>query len=363
MRQHRPPCVVFVALMAALGACQDPQSPVAPLLAAGVERVTSDGAGDRAISVDAAAVMDARAADQTAADRGAPADATATDIPRGEVNAAACIDWAAISTEALRSWLARLTGEETITQGGQVVSITERATATGRARARAFLRAEYEAMGYTVTEPAYETGINLEASGPGTEGDLVMIGGHYDTVPGVPGADDNGSGLAATLAAARALRSCRFPRGLRFLAFDEEEKGGVGSRAYAKALRDAGQAARVVGLFNLDMLGHDANDDGGFIVIDCDRQENLPLTEAVLAQARALPGLTPRKTCAAGGDHRAFWDARIPAIHFGEEFFVPAADDNPCYHRPCDRLDRINLGYLAKLSRLAAGAAADLAQR
>jgi hypothetical protein len=348
----------FTLLATLLTACDDGRAPTPiptpPALDDAAAEGPAPGAADAAID---SASIEAAPIDLAG---GSEARPEAMPIPDGA--AAGCIDNGAISPEALRGWLERLTGVEPFAHAGQMVTITERATEPSRALTRAYLRQEYQALGYTVSEPTYATGTNLVASRAGSEPEIVIVGGHYDTVPAVPGADDNGSGLAATLAVARALRPCPFAKEIRFVAFDQEELGGVGARGYARGLRDAGEAVRVLGFFNLDMLGHDADDDGGMVVIHCDRQENMPLAELVLGQIRDLRlGLSVRSPCAASGDHRAFWDARIPAIHLGEEFFVPGADQNPCYHRPCDRLDRINFGYLAKLSTLVAATAAKLA--
>ncbi len=67
--------------------------------------------------------------------------------------------------------------------------------------------------------------------------DIYIIGGHYDTVPGSPGAWDNASGVAGVLEAARVLSRCRFEATLVFIAFDREEEGRKGSDAYAEEHR------------------------------------------------------------------------------------------------------------------------------
>ncbi len=61
----------------------------------------------------------------------------------------------------------------------------------------------------------------------------MLIGAHYDTVPGSPGADDNASALAVLLEAADALRTVAPERPIQFVAFSHEEQGLLGSTAYA----------------------------------------------------------------------------------------------------------------------------------
>ncbi|MBI4422890.1 MAG: M20/M25/M40 family metallo-hydrolase [Elusimicrobia bacterium] len=102
---------------------------------------------------------------------------------------------------------------------------------------------------------------NLEATLPGTGRALPewIVGAHYDTAPGTPGADDNASGVAALLEAARLLRARRPARGIRFVAFGTEEPPAFGSRdmgsyRYARDLKGRGVA--VHGMVNLEMLGY-----------------------------------------------------------------------------------------------------------
>jgi hypothetical protein len=283
------------------------------------------------------------------------------DGPAAEVTAApSCL--ATPGEPALRAWLEALTGEQAVPIDGQPVRIGERASAEGRAHARAYLAAAYQALGYTVTQPSYGSGTNLVATRAGTGGRALVVGAHYDAVPGVPGADDNGSGLAVQLAAARALAGCTLEGELRFVAFDEEELGFVGSRAYVAGLRAAGTVAQVQGMLNLDMMGYDHDDDGGYTIFECGRPEGAFLVEALLDRTRAVePAMKVSRQCTGGGDHKTFWDARVPAVAFGEEFGRPGADVNPCYHRPCDRVDQLNFRYLVRLSHLTAATIATLA--
>ncbi|MGH7256427.1 MAG: M28 family peptidase, partial [Nitrospirales bacterium] len=69
----------------------------------------------------------------------------------------------------------------------------------------------------------------------------LVVAAHYDSVSGSPGADDNASGLAVLLEAARLLRIAAVPREIRFVGFCLEEEDLLGSLAYASALRAQGQ--------------------------------------------------------------------------------------------------------------------------
>jgi hypothetical protein len=264
--------------------------------------------------------------------------------------------------DELRAWLAGLTGEADVMVAGQPVRITDRASVEGRARTRAYLQAEFAALGWPAADAPYDGGANVIASRSGREGTALVVGAHFDAIPGVPGADDNASGVVLQLAAARALGACALARGVRFVAFDQEELGLNGSRAYVGRLRNEGRAAEILGMLNLDMMGYDRDDDGGYTIFECGRPEAAFLIDTLIDRTRALDlGLKVSRHCHGGGDHRTFWDARIPAVAFGEQFGRPGADANPCYHLPCDRPDQLNFRYLRNLAHLTAATAAALA--
>jgi Zn-dependent M28 family amino/carboxypeptidase len=82
----------------------------------------------------------------------------------------------------------------------------------------------------------------------------ILIGAHYDTVPGSPGADDNGTGLAVLLELARFFRQNQANYPIRLVAFDLEEYGLLGSIAYSEKLKQTKQDLRL--MLSLEMLGY-----------------------------------------------------------------------------------------------------------
>ena len=91
-----------------------------------------------------------------------------------------------------------------------------------------YISATLESFGYHVRKESFEvdgkTCWNLVAEIPGTTyPDIVIVGAHYDTAPGAPGANDNGSGVAATLALARAYAGKKLSHTMRFVFFANEE--------------------------------------------------------------------------------------------------------------------------------------------
>jgi hypothetical protein len=277
----------------------------------------------------------------------------------------ACIG--AIDTEFLREKLSKLSGAMPVRIGGMDVTIPERNSAANRALARQFLTAEYQALGFTVTEHTYASGTNLIASRSGADSKFLIVSAHYDSIRDtVAGADDDGSGVIAGLATAKALQGCQLDHGLRVLAFDEEEDGLVGSKAYVSQLQSSGGIADLIGDVQLEMLGYHTKQDGGFLLVDCrsqegDRPESKFLNDAVLnAIARGGLPLEPHDSCTGSSDHSPFWTAGKPAVVFSQEFFFSGADSTPCYHKDCDKIDQINFDYFTKLTMLGAFVAADL---
>jgi len=87
----------------------------------------------------------------------------------------------------------------------------------------------------------------LERSAP-----CLMIGGHYDSVFGAPGANDDGTGVAATLELARILSEYEFPLDIYFCAWNSEENGLIGSGEVAQIFADEG--IDILMYYNVDML-------------------------------------------------------------------------------------------------------------
>ena len=83
---------------------------------------------------------------------------------------------------------------------------------------------------------------------------LIILGAHFDSVPGTPGADDNASGVAVLLEAARLLSRARLRSEVLFCAFNLEELNMIGSSYFAKKLKSAG--TKVDAMVSLEMVGY-----------------------------------------------------------------------------------------------------------
>ncbi len=126
-------------------------------------------------------------------------------------------------------------------------------------------------MGYQVREEPYQaagrevTNIVAELPGARHPDEIVVVGAHYDTVPGSPGADDNASGVAALLEVARQFRGTNPGRTLRLTAFVNEEPpffqtSLMGSHVHAANARKRGE--NIVAMLSLEAIGYYADQPG-----------------------------------------------------------------------------------------------------
>jgi len=252
----------------------------------------------------------------------------------------------------------------------------------------------FEAYGFAVERHRYGLGTNVIGTRVGTvEPDaLVVVSAHYDSVPDCPGADDNGSGVAGVLEAARVLAQKEHARTLMVACWDEEERGLVGS--FAEAARMARGGKEVVAHFDFEMIGYFSDEPGsqqfpaGFELLfpaaaaavqadggQGDFITNIGGDDARLAlgaldkYGRAVELETVTLELDAGmrsaplladlrrSDHASFWSVGYPAIMITDS----ANFRNGAYH--CadgdDTIDRLDPVRAAKVVQATVGAAAE----
>jgi len=126
-----------------------------------------------------------------------------------------------------------------------------------------FIEDSFSRAGLRTRRDSYETRgqpcHNIEAEIPGNRPKIIVIGAHYDSVFGSPGANDNGTGVAATLALARRFASARPKHILRFVAFVNEEppyflSGEMGSQVYARRCKERGD--KIYAMISLETIGY-----------------------------------------------------------------------------------------------------------
>lgn len=257
----------------------------------------------------------------------------------------------AIDTKYLVESLAILSGEKDTV-------LANRGKPEGRDAARKFLKEEFESFGFKVTEHAFRSGANIVAERLGKSGKILIVSAHFDSVNNA-GADDDGTGVVAMLATAKLLRGKELKHTVRFVAFDQEEIGLVGSAAYAKSLVENGERANVLGDVQMEMMGYNSRNDGRFHVISCDRPDSQFMVDTFTAVVAELnTGLVITRACTTRSDHSSFWDNGMPAIVMSENFF--GGDATPCYHQKCDKMDRMHIPYFEKVAQASANVVLNL---
>jgi aminopeptidase YwaD len=165
----------------------------------------------------------------------------------------------------------------------------------------------------------------------------ILVGGHYDTVPGARGALDNASGTAATLELARAFAADGLDAGLCFATFSAEESGLFGSAALVKQMQDAGQLPRY--MVNLDMTGLGTR-------VDLFGSPELTQQAAGLADKMGIDAAPADLGITFGSDHQSFQKAGVPVIFF-------ASNELGKFHTPGDVVSEIQLDSLERVGDLA----------
>jgi len=217
-------------------------------------------------------------------------------------------------------------------------------------------------------EPLRGTNYWVDLPGETRPEEVIIAGAHFDAVDGSPGADDNGTGVAAALELARVLNGRRRERTVRVMFYTAEEVGLIGARAYVRDI--AGPAVEagdetIVGMVSLEMLGYFSDEEGsqtspiprvpgvfepptvGDFITVVGLAPHRPFIDPFIAAMRtAEPGLKvfdtaflPRRIANVDrSDHAAFWDIGVPAFMLTDT----ANFRNPHYHKATDTVDTID---------------------
>ncbi len=191
-----------------------------------------------------------------------------------------------------------------------------------------------------------------------------IICAHYDDMPSgtiAPGADDNASGTAAVIEAARIFTQYNSKYTIIYALWDEEEQGLIGSAYYAQQAFNAGDS--IMGVLNMDMIAYDNDNDGvGEIHIRNFGNSVALKDEMVLVNNTYAIGVVPSiiNPGTTASDQASFWNNGYGALLLIEEYY--GGDFNAYYHTVNDLITHFNLPYFLKMSRLTLGTLATLAQ-
>jgi Peptidase family M28 len=231
--------------------------------------------------------------------------------------------------------------------------------------------------GYSVRRQKYEVAgvpcanLEVECSGAEREGEILLLGAHYDTVVGSPGADDNASGVAALIEIARMLGKRKLRGSVRCVAFVNEEwpffgRRTMGSLVYARAARARRDDIRL--MVSLEMLGYYSAapgsqryppllrffypDRGDFVAFVSNLLSRHALvrfhdafrSECTFASERlASPAIVPGVSLS---DQLSFWRSGYPGIMVTDTAFYRY----PHYHRPTDTPDKLDFASMAQVT-------------
>jgi hypothetical protein len=254
------------------------------------------------------------------------------------------------------------------------------------ASAADYIAGELENAGYGLDRQGFEVGevvaqnLGVELPGGDLGNEIVVVGAHYDSGLGTPGADDNASGAAAILALARGLSRSRHGRTLRLVAFANAEPPHLrtpqmGSLVWAK--RAAARGEKIVAMISVDSIGFysqapnsqrrraqgdgDYPTTGDFVAVEGNAASK-QLVDRVLGSFANHASISAHGAAfpdgaegAAAGDQWAFWQVGYPAVIVTD---TPSLR-YPHHRRPEDTPDKLDFGRMA---RVVAGLEAALAE-
>lgn len=240
----------------------------------------------------------------------------------------------------------------------------------------AYIENAFGTFGYEVQRQSYTVhglpchNLIVEIGGRSRPDEIVVVGAHYDSVAGSPGANDNASGVAALLVLARRFANRVPERTLRLVAFVNEEPpffmtSRMGSLVYARAIRERGD--RVAAMLSLETIGYYRDDQGsqryppplrffypstGDFIAVVGNVRSRALTRRAIrvfrkttdfpSEGAALPGFVPG---VGWSDHWSFWKQGWPAIMFTDT----APYRYPHYHSAHDVPDGIDFDRTARV--------------
>jgi Zn-dependent M28 family amino/carboxypeptidase len=269
-------------------------------------------------------------------------------------------------------------GERNVYFAAKLRAAADYVEASFKASGHKVLRHTFQALGETCHN------LEVEISGAKFANEIVVIGAHYDSVSGSPGANDNGSGVAALLALARAFGTNQPARTLRFVAFVNEEPpffqtAEMGSLVYAKMCQQRND--NIVAMLSLETIGYYTDADhsqkypfpvglfypsrGDFIAFVGNTTHSHLVRQCIAlfrrhAQFPSEGGALPSALPGIGwSDHWAFWQAGYPALMVTDT----APFRYPWYHTAQDVPDKLDYERMARVVRGLEKVVAELANQ
>jgi Zn-dependent M28 family amino/carboxypeptidase len=262
------------------------------------------------------------------------------------------------------NYLSAVIGERSVSRNGSLQAAVEYLSGNLRQAGYAVKESKYALAGQSVS--------NLEAtlSGRDTASDTIIVGAHYDSVAGTVGANDNASGVAATLELARLLQGSKLRKTVRFVFFVNEEppyfqSNDMGSLVYARQLRR--ERVPISAMISLETIGYYSDalgsqkyppilgyfypSRGDFIgfVGNTESRDLLRRSIRTFRESTNFPseGLSAPADWPGVGwsDHWSFWQGQFPAIMITDT----ALFRYRYYHTPLDTSDKVDFKKMARV--------------
>jgi len=265
-----------------------------------------------------------------------------------------------ITNQSVALVVRQLSGDTVTIIGGSPYTIVSRHYANAsNPKAAQYILEKFQSFGLTAryqNNGGSYGNINVIAYKPGIKfpNQYFVICGHYDDMPSgstAPGADDNASGTVAVLEAARILSTFNLDYSVIFVAFDEEERGLYGSKAFVDTAYFKGDS--IVCALNFDMIAYDGNNDGKCWVVTNNPSDGYA-SDFISAILTYVSQLQPEKhiDLTANSDHASFWTRNYLAFMMIED----ENDFNPYYHTVNDNFSNINVTFFRNSVRAAIAA-------
>ncbi|MBL7940014.1 MAG: M20/M25/M40 family metallo-hydrolase [Flavobacteriales bacterium] len=273
----------------------------------------------------------------------------------------------AIEIDSMMHYVVQMDGEVPVDLGAGLVTIVSRNSFhEGNAMAQTYFEQRFAEFGYTpVIQSSSATGRNILVTKPGIvhPDTYVILCAHYDALPGAlfaaPAADDDASGCAAVLEAARILRDIPLECSVIFALWDEEEQGKLGSDYYAG--QASGDDLDIRGVVNMDAIAYDGDGDGRARVHSANVANSSAIADTVLL-VNELYGIgldmVNNHPGATYSDHASFWESGYGAVLMIQDW---DDDHNPNYHETTDLTQDFDVPYYERLAKLSIASAVALA--
>ena len=241
-------------------------------------------------------------------------------------------------------------------------------------KAAQYIYNEFSKVGLRVWKESFQwegkrfNNIVAEKIGFGSPDKIFILGAHYDSAPGSPGADDNASAIAVLLEVARNIQGVHLGSTLRLIAFSLEEYGYIGSTYYAQRARREGE--KMMGMISLEMVGFTNSRQnyppyinpkyypnvGDFIGIIGNERSKALLEKVYQSFKTYIPQLPTEIFLAPGNgegmeevrlsDHSPFWDQGFAALMVTDTAFLR----NPNYHLSSDTMETLDFEFMRKVA-------------